>query len=1199
MRLARKLLATLLVVCLVLTVVYGTASAAGTVLTVEQAAAARREYLNNKAGTAAALPSRTADVTELDGIPVPPEIAELRSFKNGDVTIIVTVPAQSASAFAASRGMRVDEMSAEQASPAIIAARAAQDTVLNRLSMAGVKVRDLQRFVITFSGFAATVSRSDVGAIVAIAGKENVSIARLYETDLASSKTIIGSGPTGVWSDPGVDGTGMYVGVCDTGVDYTHPDFGGTPASTFPTAKVPAGYDFGDNDHDVMDTNGHGTHVSGIIAADGAVQGVAHKAKIVFAKIVTSASGSADDVTIIRAFEYMADPNNVDGGPEGTHPRVASINMSFGLASGWINTADPEHLAIEACVSQGIVVALSAGNSGSHYDSSGYYGYYQYPDTASVGTPSVTAGSISVASSENKTAPGVALTEVTSGKKVVYAEGSTSPLMADALGDNGGLGYAYVDCGIGQASDFVGKDLTGKLALIKRGTISFYVKINNAEAAGAVGAIIYNNAAGTISMNTTGSSLPSCSITKADGEALAAIGDPNRAITFTGEMYLDNPNPLFDTISSFSSWGPPPDLSFKPTLTAPGGNIWSTVPVAQGGYANYSGTSMATPHVAAAAALIREAHPSWTVAQVKVALANTAKLLIDPSSAGLPYSPRLMGAGRINVSSALHTDVMVVNAADTLPYVTLGTLRDYATTPAVFTLLLRNTGAVPITYAIGATAQWTTYTNVAAPIPGAVVTSEPSGSVTVPAGGAQTVTVTVDATAVTPVWNYMPFVEGFVQFTPASGVALNVPYMGFLGDWNNFDVDDYAATGNRTFNPLVDIPSVAYNWSGWFMQYIGYSGYESTGLTWPTDTSATEYLLGSTWDGGYDMNAIAINPNVTGAHAYAWMMRNAENVTVTVTGAVGLVKRLDSYDHVWKGNLARVAGGDFSYLPLYGGGNVPWIWDGKSMSGNPVADGVYTLNIIATPQKLVNEAETSVPQTVSFPVNVDTRTPSMHIDSVTTGDVNDTIAWTAIDAAPSSGIWGFLVSYVAPGATEPTSLWLPPTATSADVPTGADFTVYVWDNASNLATADKTAERDVTVSIEAGWSVITVPWSTGASTLTGVQAFAWDGIRWQVPSQLEPGVGYLVFASQAHEFDLTGTNVTTAVLIPGTGSFQLIGNPFLSKAEVTSDQTLLYVLAWDTTNNTWKSTSASALEPGVGYLIGTSAPGTLTIAPIG
>jgi hypothetical protein len=536
---------------------------------------------------------------------------------------------------------------------------------------------------------------------------------------------------------------------------------------------------------------------------------------------------------------------------------------------------------------------------------------------------------------------------------------------------------------------------------------------------------------------------------------------------------------------------------------------------------------------------------------------------------------------------------------DALPYVTLGTLRNYATTPAVFTLLLRNTGAAPVTYAIGANAQWTTYTNIAAPIPGAVVTTEPAGSVTVPAGGMQTVTVTVDATAVTPVWNYMPFVEGFVQFTPASGVALHVPYMGFLGDWNNFDLSDYEATGNRTFNPLVDIPSAAYNWSGWFLNYIGISGYESTGLTWPTDTSTNEYFLGSTSTGDYDINAIAINPNVTGIHAYAWMMRNAQNVTVTVTGVTGLVKRLDSYDHVWKGNLAQVAAGKFDYLPLYGSGNVPWIWDGKSMSGNPVADGTYTLNIIATPQKLVGEAESSAPQTVSFPVAVDTKTPSIHIDSVTTGDVNDTIAWTAMDAAPSSGIWGFMVAYVAPGATDPTEIWLPPTATSADVPTGADFTVYVWDNASNGASADKTAERDVTISVEAGWSVITVPWSMDASTLTGVQAFAWDGVRWQVPSQLEPGVGYLVFASQAHEFDLTGTNVTSAVLVPGTGSFQLIGNPFLSTAKVTSDQTLLYVLAWDTTNNTWKSTSASTLEPGVGYLVGTNAPGTLTIMPIG
>lgn len=188
---------------------------------------------------------------------------------------------------------------------------------------------------------------------------------------------------------------------------------------------------------------------------------------------------------------------------------------------------------------------------------------------------------------------------------------------------------------------------------------------------------------------------------------------------------------------------------------------------------------------------------------------------------------------------------------------------------------------------------------------------------------------------------------------------------------------------------------------------------------------------------------------------------------------------------------------------------------------------------------------------------------------------------------------------MAPGETDTILMWFSPTATSADVPTGADLTVYVWDNASNVTTADKTAEREVTISIEAGWSVITAPWSMDASTLTGVQAFAWDGVRWQVPAQLEPGVGYLVFASEAYEFDLAGIIVTPPALIPGTGSFQLIGNPFRSTAKVTSDKTLLYVLAWDTTTKTWKSTSASALEPGVGYLIVTSAPETLTITPIG
>jgi len=222
---------------------------------------------------------------------------------------------------------------------------------------------NLQRTSILVNTITATVAKAQFAALVQAVGAANVHIARTYTIDDSHSNPLIGSGPTGVWSDPGVDGTGMYVGVVDTGVDYKHPDLGGSPTSTFPTDKVVAGWDFGDGDSDPMDTNGHGTHVSGIIAADGEdLKGVAPKAKIVFAKIVEGGTGSASSETIMHAFEYMADPNNLDSGPEGTHPAVASINMSFGSVAAWSDPTDPEQMAIQACVDNGIVVSLSAGN---------------------------------------------------------------------------------------------------------------------------------------------------------------------------------------------------------------------------------------------------------------------------------------------------------------------------------------------------------------------------------------------------------------------------------------------------------------------------------------------------------------------------------------------------------------------------------------------------------------------------------------------------------------------------------------------------------------------------------------------------------------------------------------------------------------------------------------------------------------------
>jgi lactocepin len=1066
MRFTRKLLAIIVVLGMVLALVPKTVSAAGPAWpTKADTLKAQADYLKSLEGSSSSTGNTHASGLVIDGFQIPPDVAAMKTFKDGYVRVLVTVPGDTLSAFAKTCGKSVSQMTRYEASAKATIIRNAQDEVIRKAQGKGIKQQEIKRFSVLFNGYSTLIHTSDLGKLAAVAGKNNIHFSRLQTIEDADSDTVIGADQ--VWTDPGVDGTGAVVGVVDTGIDYTHPDFGGNGTNQgFPTNKVVAGYDFaGDNgdaitnddrslivpDHDPMDTNEHGTHVSGIIAADGVVKGVAPKAKIVIAKISPGSIGSAYTEEIVAAWEYMADPNNIDDGPEGSHPAVQSVNMSFGSIAGFDDPTDPERIAIENAISSGIVATLSAGNSGSSYASP--FNYNFYPDYSTLGSPAVTPGAISVASSENSALPYWALTETSAAQD--YAFTVSGPTHPNTLGDNNGAGYVYVDCGLGGTSaDFPNPMPANAVALIQRGTYNFTAKILNAANAGAVAAIVFNNQAGMLNMAYPDglTTIPAMFISQADGLVLKAkatpwtghaVGDGAGRLALLGHS-TTVVNPAFDTISSFSSWGATPNLTFKPEVTAPGGNIWSTVPVAQGSYANLSGTSMAAPQVAGAAALIRLAHPTWTVEQVKTALMNTATVLTDPASAALPYSPRLQGAGRINVYDALHNDVTVTSQLNGQAAVALGSVESWNSDPITFPLVLHNTGTGDITYDVAGTIQWVnaggTATSYA--IPGAVFSASPS-AVTVPAGGSRTVTVTIDATAVSLSYDYFPFVEGYVTFTPASGVALHVPYMGYLGNWNDFDSSTWAPT----LNPLVDLPLRVNSYSANF--YGGDLG--KTGVTWPEDPTNGWTQMGKTFTGTFDASTIAINPDRSaygpngGIENNIWVLRNIENLKVEVRDSSdNLVKLIDDVNGVWKGNYAQYQ----TKYTWYWSGNAAWQWYGTDADGVKVADGQYYLNTVATPEQVINKPNYDDPQVVSFPVFVDTQDPVVTITGVAPAGVNQTVSWTVADPDPSSGLWGTLVWYSMDGTTW-SNKWVGPAVFSTTVPAGAMIEVDALDNAKN------------------------------------------------------------------------------------------------------------------------------------------------------
>ncbi|PEJ60841.1 hypothetical protein CN692_01770 [Bacillus sp. AFS002410] len=445
-----------------------------------------------------------------------------------------------------------------------------------------------------------------------------------------------------------VTGKGIKVGVIDTGVDYNHPDL---------KDAFKGGYDFVDNDNDPMETTiadwekapannkppswesyitEHGTHVSGSILArqknnvDYAVEGVAPEADLYVYRVL-GPGGSGSNVNIIAAIDRaISDKMNV-------------INLSLGMDVN--DPLSPVAVAVNNAMLSGVVTVVAAGNAG--------------PDEKTLGTPGaaelpITVGASTV-SQTITTFDGNAGSDQFTGMRLLAKN------FTDNLADFKNLTLPVVDSGNGSADNFTGKDLTGKIALIQRGDITLNEKIENAKKVGAKAVILYNNVDGVIPYNFGDGTnfIPTFTMTKADGERLKALGTASLTFGKMGSVVLEG-----DQLADFSSRGPVEGtFNIKPDVVAPGVGIFSTLPefVNDPGdgtnydlaYGRMDGTSMASPHVAGAAALILQAHPDYTPFDVKVALMNTAVDLKET------HSVNEVGAGRVDVYDAVHADVSV------------------------------------------------------------------------------------------------------------------------------------------------------------------------------------------------------------------------------------------------------------------------------------------------------------------------------------------------------------------------------------------------------------------------------------------------------------------------------------------------------------------------------------------------------------
>mgnify|MGYP002631267927 CR=1 FL=1 len=420
----------------------------------------------------------------------------------------------------------------------------------------------------------------------------------------------------------GIDGSGIKIAIIDTGVDFNHPDLLGWG----PDGKVIGGYNFIHENQLPLDTNGHGTQVAGVIAADGQIVGIAPKAKILAYKVSENGEGVSSDL-IIRAIEKAIEDE------------ADIINISLG-----VNKTNPKiDRAVNLALEKEIFIVTAAGNDG--------------PELKTIGSPGRNSGSVTVgATYNNLTSSLVATLEIDEKPYTVI------PMVGSSKLDNGITGK-IIFAGYGKIKDFEKLNVENAIVMVERGSdvegelLYFSIKEKNAASAGAKALIVYNSNPGiflgelTHEFIETGyiPQIPVVSMDREEGlEIIKSLKETSEGIM----NLFYNP----DFVAHFSSRGPVSPFYIKPEIVAPGAYINTTQNNA--GYNFTSGTSFAAPHVSGAAALLLQKNPELHHHEIKSILLTTVKDVSDAYEQ--KFSIHEAGAGRLDIGNAYNAKLIII-----------------------------------------------------------------------------------------------------------------------------------------------------------------------------------------------------------------------------------------------------------------------------------------------------------------------------------------------------------------------------------------------------------------------------------------------------------------------------------------------------------------------------------------------------------